>query len=166
MKKLVKKFILFEFLAAIFLIQGIQKLYFASQSSKFESYVLAFENPKSDYSRKLLDNTESFGDFIFYIEIWYVYGLIIATILIASINWRIKISQFNTGIIFLLLFSLFPLRFFKSQNVSFIFNSFGAIFTPLLYNRNLINGLFYIFIGILILLFLVRTSTTHNSRHA
>ena len=150
MTKINLKIILTQFIGCIFLIQGIQNLYFATQTEKFYCYIKYFKNPKCEcYQRMGLNGIV--GEFMSDVYLWFFYGFVIGIILIFIINWRKNRHLLNSILLFVLLFCLFLSRFFRNEYVGLIFRQFGNIFTQDFGVQNIIGGITYTLIGSLIL---------------
>jgi hypothetical protein len=150
MTKINFKIILVQFIGCIFLIQGIQNLYFATQTEKFYCYIEYFKNPKCQcYQRLGLNGIV--GEFMSDVYLWFFYGFVIGIILIIIINWKKNRHPLNSILLFVLLFILFPIRFFRNEYVSLMFRQIGELFTPDFKVQNIIGGITYTLIGSLIL---------------
>jgi len=168
MNKIEIKTIIIQCIGIIFFIYGIQKLYLVSIAEKYDCYVSYFidKDRKSECWQKLqLNEYGSAGDFLSNIYLWFFYGFIIGVFIVAFINFKKRISVLNTIFIFILLFPLFPIRFFRNSYTSIIFNSFGTVFSKELGVQNFIGGITFTLIGCLLLWksYKLKLSTTHNS---
>jgi hypothetical protein len=167
MTKINFKIILIQFIGCIFLIQGIQNLYFATQTEKFYCYIEYFKNPKCEcYQRLGLNGIV--GEFMSDVYLWFFYGFVIGIILIFIINWKKNRHPLNSILLFFLLFCLFLIRFFRNEYVSLMFRQVGELFTQDFGVQNIIGGITYTLIGSLVLwksyrIETAKISTTHNS---
>ena len=150
MTKINIKIILVQFIGCIFLIQGIQNLYFATQTEKFYCYIEYFKNPKCECYQRLGLN-EIGAEFMSNVYLWFFYGFIIGIFITCIINWKKNRHPLNSILLFVLLFILFPIRFFRNEYVSLMFRQFGNIFTQDFGIQNIIGGITYTLIGSLIL---------------
>jgi len=150
MSKINFKIILLQFIGCIFLIQGIQNIYFTTQIEKYYCYIEYFTNPKCECFKKLNLNGMS-GEFISNIFLWFFYGFLIGIILIIIINWKKNRHPLNSIITFAILFVLFPIRFFRNEYVNLIFLLIGKLLTPDFRVQNIIGGVIYTLIGSIIL---------------
>ena len=150
MDKINFKVILIQFIGCIFLIQGIQNLYFTTQTEKFNCYIEYFKNPKCECYHRLGLN-EIVGEFMSDIYLWFFYGFIIGIIISSIINWKKNRHLLNSVLLFILLFILFPIHFFRNEYVSRIFQQLGEIFTQDFGIQNNIGGIAYTLIGSLLL---------------
>jgi hypothetical protein len=150
MTKINFKIILVQFIGCIFLIQGIQNLYFATQTEKFYCYIEYFKNPKCKCFQRLGLN-RIVGEFMSDIYLWFFYGFVFGMILIFIINWKKNRHLLNSILLFVLLFCLFLVRFFRNEYVNLIFRQFGNIFTQDFGVQNIIGGIIYTLIGSLLL---------------
>jgi surface polysaccharide O-acyltransferase-like enzyme len=150
MDKINFKLILIQFIGCIFLIQGIQNLYFATQTEKFNCYIEYFKNPKCECYQRLGLN-EIMGEFMSDIYLWFFYGFIIGIIVTCIINWKKNRHPLNSVLLFVLLFILFPIHFFRNKYVSQIFRQLGELFTQDFGIQNIIGGITYTLIGSLLL---------------
>jgi hypothetical protein len=144
------KIILIQFIGCVFLIQGIQNIYFATQNEKYECYLKYFTKQKSDCFKNL-NFIEAVGPFMSNIYLWFFYGFLIGVFLLGIINWKKKRNLINTVLITVLLFSLFPLKFFRNEYVSFAFRQIGNLLSENFGIQNCINGIIFTTIGSLIL---------------
>ncbi len=150
MTKINFKIIFIQFIGCIFLIQGIQNVYFATQTEKFYCYIEYFKNPKCEcYQRLGLNGIV--GEFMSDVYLWFFYGFIIGIILIFIINWKKNRHILNSILLIVLLFSLFLIHFFRNEYVSLIFGQLGKIFTKDFGIQNIIGGITYTLIGSLFL---------------
>lgn len=144
------KIIFVQFIGCTFFIQGIQNLYFATQIEKYNCYIEYFKNPNCECFEKLqLDEIAS--EFMSNVYLWFFYGFIIGISITSIINWKKNRHPLNSILLFILLFILFPIHFFRNGYVSFIFRQFGKIFTNDFGVQNVIGGITYTLIGSLIL---------------
>jgi phosphoglycerol transferase MdoB-like AlkP superfamily enzyme len=150
MGKINFKIILAQFIGCIFFIQGIQKLYFATQNEKYNCYIEYLKNLNCECFQKLHLNGFG-GEFMSDIYLWFFYGFIIGIIIIFIINWKKNRNILNSILLTGVLFSLFLIRFFRNEYVSLIFGQFGKIFTKDFGVQNIIGGITYTLIGSLLL---------------
>ena len=150
MKNIISKIILIQFIGCVFLIQGIQNLYFSTQNEKFECYLKIFDKQKSECFQKL-NLTEEVGSFMSNIYLWFFYGYLIGIFIIGIINWKKDRHFLNTILTAILLFPLFILKFFRNEYVSFIFRQIGNLFSENFGTQNLINGIIFTIFGSIIL---------------
>ncbi|WP_188051754.1 hypothetical protein [Flavobacterium sp. GP15] len=150
MKNIILKIILIQVIGCVFLIQGIQNLYFYTQNEKYECYLKFFDKQKSECFQKL-NLTKEVGEFMSNIYLWFFYGFLIGIFLIGLINWKRNRHILNTIITGILLFSLFPFHFFRNKYVSFSFRQLGNLFSENFGTENLINGIIFTIFGSLIL---------------
>lgn len=140
------KIILVQFIGCIFLIQGIQNLYFATQTEKYNCYVEYLKNPKCECFQKLRLNGFG-GEFMSEVYLWFFYGFVIGIIISFIINWKKNRHPLNSVLLFVILFLLFPIHFFRNEYVSLIFRQFGEIITQDFGVQNIIGGITYTIIG-------------------
>ncbi len=88
MKNIILKIILIQFIGCVFLIQGIQNLYFYTQNEKFECYLKFFDKQKSECFQNL-NLTKEVGEFISNIYLWFFYWLFNRNIY----NWIDKLEK-------------------------------------------------------------------------
>ena len=144
------KIILVQFIGCIFLIQGIQNLYFATQTEKYNCYIEYLKNPKCECFQKLRLNGFG-GEFMSDVYLWFFYGFVIGIFITSIINWKKNRHPLNSVLLIVLLFILFPIHFFRNEYVSLIFRQFGEIITQDFGVQNIIKGITYTIIGSLIL---------------
>ncbi|WP_320814292.1 hypothetical protein [Flavobacterium sp.] len=144
------KIIFIQFFGSIFLIQGIQNIYFSIQNNKFNCLIEYFENPKCECINEL-NLKNHIGDFMANVYLWFFYGFLISILIFGYINWKKNRHLFNTIITITLLFILFPLKFFRNEYISFSFRQVGCLFTNDFGIQNLIGGITYSIIGSFIL---------------
>jgi phosphoglycerol transferase MdoB-like AlkP superfamily enzyme len=150
MTKINFKILLIQFIGCIFLIQGIQNLYFATQTEKYNCYIEYLKNTKCKCFQKL--HLDGFGgEFMSDVYLWFFYGFIIGIFVTCIINWKKNRHPFNSILLFVLLFILFPIRFFRNEYVSLMFRQVGKLFTQDFGVQNIIGGITYTLIGSLIL---------------
>ena len=140
------KIILVQFIGCIFLIQGIQNLYFATQTEKYNCFIEYLKNPKCECFQKLRLN-EFGGEFMSEVYLWFFYGFVIGIIISFIINWKKNTHPLNSVLLFVILFLLFPIHFFRNEYVSLIFRQFGEIITQDFGVQNIIGGITYTIIG-------------------
>ena len=150
MDKINFKVILIQFIGCIFLIQGIQNLYFATQTEKFNCYIEYFKNPKCECYQRL-GLSEIMGEFMSDIYLWFFYGFIIGIIVTGIINWKKNRHPLNSVLLFVLLFILFTIHFFRNEYVRRIFRQLGELFTQDFGIQNIIGGITYTLIGSLLM---------------
>jgi surface polysaccharide O-acyltransferase-like enzyme len=144
------KIILVQFIGCIFFIQGIQNLYFATQTEKYNCYIEYLKNPKCECFQKLRLNGFG-GEFMSDVYLWFFYGFVIGIFITSIINWKKNRHPLNSVLLIVLLFILFPIHFFRNEYVSLIFRQFGEIITQDFGVQNIIKGITYTIIGSLIL---------------
>jgi hypothetical protein len=144
------KIILVQFIGCIFLIQGIQNLYFATQTEKYNCYIEYLKNPKCECFQKLRLNGFG-GEFMSDVYLWFFYGFVIGIFITSIINWKKNRHPINSVLLFVILFLLFPIHFFRNEYVSLIFRQFGEIITQDFGVQIIIGGITYTIIGSLIL---------------
>ena len=145
MKNIISKIILIQFIGCVFLIQGIQNLYFSTQNEKYECILKYYKKQKSDYS-KILNLTNEAGLFVVTIFLWFFNWY--------SLDWYNKLEKkrhiLNTVLTTILLFSLL-FYIFRNEYVSFAFRQLGKLFSENFGIQNLINGIIFTIFGSLIL---------------
>ena len=146
MTKINFKILLIQFIGCIFFIQGIQNLYFATQTEKFYCYIEYFKNPKCECYQKLGLN-EIGAEFLSNVYLWFFYGFIVGIIIVSIINWKKNRHPLNSILLFILLFILFPIHFFRNEYVSLMFRQIGELFTQDFKVQNIIGGVTYTLIG-------------------
>ena len=161
-KKISVKLILCQWLALIFLINGIQRLHISSQYKKYDCLIEYIKNTKSDCWDKFQPSTETMEEFISTRYYWTFYAFIFCTTVIFFINWRTKIAIPNSIIVFILTFLLFPTGFFNKGIVNTFLNSFGGIFSDNFGVENFIGGITFTIIGGFICWRIVKEQTIHN----
>ena len=140
------KIILVQFIGCIFLIQGIQNLYFATQTEKYNCFIEYLKNPKCECFQKLRLNGFG-GEFMSDVYLWFFYGFVIGIFITSIINWKKNRHPLNSVLLIVLLFILFPIHFFRNEYVSLIFRQFGEIITQDFGVQNIIGGMTYTIIG-------------------
>lgn len=143
-KKINLKIILLEILALFFFINGIQRLYVTSQGEKYQAI--------------FTDNWDKFesltslspGEFILYRAYWAFGAFIVGSILIGIVNRRNKISVINLVIILIVMFLLFTAGLFTNSLINIYMNSFGGLFSDSFATSNLIGGVVFTLISIVL----------------
>lgn len=143
-KKINLKIILLEILALFFFINGIQRLYVTSQGEKYQAI--------------FTDNWDKFesltslspGEFTLYRAYWAFGAFIVGSILIGIVNRRNKISVINLVIILIVMFLLFTAGLFTNSLINIYMNSFGGLFSDSFATSNLIGGVVFTLISIVL----------------
>lgn len=149
MNKIIFKIILIQFIGCVFFIKGIQKLYLVIQNEKYNCFLESFDNPNCECLDRL-HLSENLAIFIGDCYAWFFYSFIFGMILIGLINRIKKRHYLNTILLFVLLYLLFLIRFFRNGEVNLVFNQIGLLFTKDIGAQNLIGGIVYTLIGSLI----------------
>jgi len=164
MKNINIKVILFQWIGIVFFINGIQRLYLLFQDERYSCLYESINNPKNDCWEKLNLN-ENVGDIISSFLMWFFYAFIFGITILSILNWRHKIHWINSLFVLILTFLLFPLKFFREGFGSIFFNSFWGIFTDDVTVENLIRGIIFTLIGLVLSnISLKETNTAYNSR--
>lgn len=144
-KKINAKIIVLEILAVFFLINGIQRLYLASQGEKFNAIM------NSDMEKYYSLTSTYASVFLERRGYWSLGGFMIGILLIGIINWKIKIHFINSMVTFLIIFMLLPSGLFMKGLINNSLNNFCAHFGVSYSFSYLIGSLILIIIGVLIL---------------
>jgi hypothetical protein len=91
----------------------------------------------------------SMADFLTDLLLWRIYGFAIGTIIISVRNWKVSIYFVNTIIAVMLVFLLFPIRFFHSAFSQVLFSPLNLSEQYLL--NYLITGVIYTSVGFLLI---------------
>ena len=120
-KRIKLKLIIIEIITLFFLISGIKRIQIATQSDVYEAVFSGNSiEPFTDLTM---------GEFLTYQLLW-PFGIFVAgVIIIGLMNWRYKTSVLNTVIVFIIVFSLFPLGIMHRGFIQRLFNSLGSIFS-------------------------------------
>ncbi|MEX0998273.1 MAG: hypothetical protein WDZ45_14580 [Flavobacteriaceae bacterium] len=144
-KKIKIKIVLFETIALIFIIHGLQRLYVASQGAKYDA--LMNENwEKFEYLTNL-----TAGQFLANRGIWTFGILITGVLVIGFLNWKKKINIINSILLFLLIIGIAPTGFYMKGIVNNYLNYFSGLFGEKYGISFFIGGTILTLIGITIL---------------
>lgn len=146
MKSIHIKLILFQCFGIFFLINGIQRIHVALQAEKYDCILHLESDCWDKYKPELV------GDFMAERGYWPLYIYPFAIFLVALINWKSKKSGWNTAIVAILIFSLFPTGIFFEGFLNEKLNQFGGIFTEDFKNGFIISGTTFTLLGIFLLL--------------
>ncbi len=153
-KKFYLSLILFETLALFFLINGIQRLYLASQGEKFNAIM------NNDLDKYYSLTSIYASEFFVRRGYWTVGAFIFGILLIGIINWKSKINIINSILTFLIVFILFPTGVFVKGILNNYLNYFSGLFSENYSISFLISGAILSLIGLTIL-----WKTTQNKRN-
>ncbi|WP_136669436.1 hypothetical protein [Flavobacterium sp. H122] len=165
MKKINIKIVLAQCVSLIFLINGIKRLILSSQAEKYKCLIDYFQNNESNCWKQFQSQYKTMANFIVFDAYFALYGFIIGIILIGVINWQNKKSPiYITSVLFIVLIP-FATGILKKGIINNTFNTFGGLFSNDFGVKNLIGGIFFTLIGLLISWKSAKwnTSTTHNS---
>ncbi|OAD90368.1 hypothetical protein A7A78_06465 [Aequorivita soesokkakensis] len=157
-KKIHLSLILFETLALFFLINGIQRLYLASQREKFNAIM-------SDDLDKYYSLTSLKASDFFIVRGYWTFGAFILGILIIGIiNWKNKINIINSILTFVIVLLLFPTGVFVKGILNNYLNYFSGLFSENYSISFLIGGSILSLIGLIILWRIThaKENTMHN----
>ncbi|MBU3012188.1 hypothetical protein KO506_12295 [Polaribacter vadi] len=160
MKKQINiKLILLETFSLLFIINGIQRLYIASQGKIYDAVIN--ENWKKFESL----TSESLGQFFANRAIWTIGIILIGILTIGIINWRKKIHTINSIILFLVIIGITLTGFFLTGITNQYLNYFCGIFAKNYGLSFFIGGTILTTIGITILwkTISLNKNTIHNT---
>lgn len=149
MPKMIKqisiKLILLESFALIFIINGLQRLYIASQGQKYDAVM------SENWEKFESLTSESIGQF-FVNRAYWTFGIILVGILaIGIINWKNKIRIINSIILLVIVLGISMTGFFLSGITNQYLNYFCGIFAESYGLSFFIGGTILTIIGIAIL---------------
>lgn len=149
MPKMIKqisiKLILLESFALIFIINGLQRLYIASQGQKYDAVM------SENWEKFESLTSESIGQF-FVNRAYWTFGIILVGILaIGIINWKNKIRIINSIILLVIVLGISMTGFFLSGITNQYLNYFCGIFAESYGLSFFIGGTILTIIGITIL---------------
>jgi hypothetical protein len=160
MKKQINiKLILLECLALIFIINGIQRLYIASQGKIYDAVIN--ENWKKFESL----TSDSIGEFFSNRALWTFGIILVGFLAVGIINWINKIRIINSIIVFLIIVGISVTGFFLSGTTNQYLNYFCGIFSESYGVSFFIGGTILTIIGIAILWksISLNKNTIHNT---
>ncbi len=160
MKKQINiKLILLESVALIFLINGLQRLYMASQGLKYDALL----NENWDKFKSL--TSESLGDFFAMRAFWTLGFISFGIIAIGVINWKKGVAIINSIILFIIILGVTMTGFFLSGITNNYLNYFCGIFTENYGTSFFVGGNILTIIGIVILWKTINLNknTIHNT---
>ena len=146
MKKQINiKLILLETFSLLFIINGIQRLYIASQGKIYDAVI------NEDWKKFESLTSESLGQFFTNKAIWTIGIILVGILTIGIINWRKKIHIINSIILFLVIIGISLTGFFLSGITNQYLNYFCGIFAEKYGISFFIGGTILTIIGITIL---------------
>ena len=146
MKKQINiKLILLETFSLLFIINGIQRLYIASQGKIYDAVI------NEDWKKFESLTSESLGQFFANKAIWTIGIILVGILTIGIINWRKKIHIINSIILFLVIIGISLTGFFLSGITNQYLNYFCGIFAEKYGISFFIGGTILTIIGITIL---------------
>lgn len=144
-KQISIKLILLESFALIFIINGLQRLYIASQGQKYDAVM------SENWEKFESLTSESIGQF-FVNRAYWTFGIILVGILaIGIINWKNKIRIINSIILLVIVLGISMTGFFLSGITNQYLNYFCGIFAESYGLSFFIGGTILTIIGITIL---------------
>lgn len=149
MKKLNLKLILIQLLGIFFFIEGIQKIYIASDAERF--MCLLKYDVNSECWKNLNSTFTTLGDFLAKRAYWSFGAFVIGILIISLINLKNKKPFLNTFFVFLLAFLIFPTGIFFRGKISDYFNYFGGLFAKNYQYSFIISGIIFTLIGSLLM---------------
>jgi hypothetical protein len=158
-KKINIKIVLFETIALIFIINGLQRLYVASQGAKYDAIM-------SDNWEKFESlTTLTIGQFIANRAIWTLIIILMGVLVIGLINWKNKINIINSILLFLLIIGVSFTGFFMKGIVNNYLNYFSGLFGETYGTPFFIGGTILTLIGITILWQTLSRHKKHYTQH-
>jgi hypothetical protein len=136
--------ILLDILSLFFIIQGVKRLFIASQGEKYKAIL----NNDLDVFNTLTSYT--MGEFVALWAYWAFGAFIIGIVGLSLINWKNKIGITNSILPFLIVFSFFPAGIFSEGFINTSLNSFGWLFGGGFSISFLIGGTVFLLIGLLL----------------
>lgn len=156
MRQLNLKTILFQWFGIFFLIHGILRFFYSFNSKELIYLLNVKEETNSNKTLNILSDFLWYGTYIAFGT--FFLGIIIITL----INWKNRIHFFNTIIVLILSFSLFPIGVIFRGFISNYLNSFGWIFVKEYMYSFLIGGITFTLIGS----FLIWKSKPTKEKHS
>jgi len=156
LKRIHINIILLDILSLFFIINGVKRLYIASQEEKY----IAIFNNDLDTFKTLTSFT--MGEFVAISAYWAFGTFIVGIVSISLINWKNKIGITNSILTLLIVFSLFPFGIFSEGFINTSLNSFGWLFGGGFSTSFLIGGTVLSLIGF----FLFRKSIQVNNKQS
>ena len=151
-KKIIPRLILFETIALIFLINGIQRLYVSSVGEKYDAIIA------NDFDKYYSLTSKQIGSFLNERAYWTLGAFLVLIIIIGILNKKLKIHFINSSVVFLIIFVLFPTGFFVEGLVNNYLNCFSGIFGDSYGFSFLIGGMILTVIGIAIILITLKNN--------
>ena len=150
--------ILLESISLVFLVNGLQRLYMASQGSKYDALI----NENWEKFESLTSQTA--GQFFANRTYWTIGFILIGTLTISFINWKYTIRVINSIILFLIISGISMTGFFLQGITNRYLNYFCGLFGGKYGFSFLVGGFILTLIGILILWKTINDykSTIHN----
>lgn len=147
------KLIFFQLLAFLFIVNGINRFYFAINSEKMDSINLYIKHYNSG-SRQKFYAEESIYSFMYDIQIFHSYVVLSIMFIFLILNVVFKFSWITTMSTCIL--SFFMIRLVLKSYLNSILNSLGRLFTEDTFSRYLIESITYTLIGLSILIISIR----------
>lgn len=145
LKKINIRVVSYDTLALFFLINGIQRLFMASQGEKF---IAIMNNDLEKYYSLTSIKASEF----FILRGYWTYGaFIFGILLIGIINWKSKINIINSISTFIIVSFLFPTGVFLRGIINNYLNYFSGLFSENYSISFLMGGSILLLIGLLIL---------------
>ncbi|MHB0756862.1 hypothetical protein [Polaribacter sp. M15] len=153
------KLIILESISMIFLVNGIQRLYVASQGQKYDALM------SQNWEKFESLTSESVGQFFANRAFWTLGIILVGILIIGIINWKNKIGIINTMLLFLIVIGIAMNGFFLTGITHQYLNYFCGIFAESWGISFLIGGIIITLIGILILWKTINLNknTIHNT---
>jgi hypothetical protein len=151
MKKLNIRVVLIQFFGMIFLINGILQLRFYTVAEKLICAKNHFGDQKSEEWNRLFPTKEAIFNFWPSVYIWIFLGLLIGILIIVFLNWKSKLSPFNSILIAILLYILLRFKFFRREIISQLFRPVRTAFSDDFAIQCLFEGILFATIGLTIL---------------
>ena len=148
-----------EILSLFFFINGIKRLYWGFQGEKFNAIM-------NDDLEKYYTLTSLYASqFLIRPAYWSFGAFIFGVVIVGIINWKNKIYFLNSILIFIIVFTLFPIGVFTKGLINKYLDYFCGIFSQNYSISYLIGGSILTIIGIIILWTTVHTyrNTKHNT---
>jgi len=139
------KIVLLEVLALIFIINGLQRLYVASQGAKFDALM------NNNWELFESHTSLTIGQFLSNRAIWTLITILFSFTIIGFINWINKIKIINSVLVFLFIIGISVTGFFMKGVINNYLNYFCGLFGHKYGTSFFIGGIILTIFGITIL---------------
>jgi hypothetical protein len=162
--KMEYKIIILQSLGFLLIINGIKRLHVVMYSKIYECFLNSINNNESNNDIIIQNentlqcltlngyNNFSFEQLITHKLYLAIFGLILSISLVTIINWKYKVEFINSLTVLCMIIGISFIAFVSNLKIHVFLNFFGELFTNNLKYSNLITGLIFPIIGILIII--------------